>query len=329
MNSKDSKSPMNFPWNGAWIETFLPNMELPNFLPLNALAVFQQRNSKACAAASAAAFEGVQAITRQQLKLIEQAFACTTEGINVLASGDASELKTAKQAELAKKAYQQAVTNTRELRDLVLHANMQALDFLHERFAESMDEIKAFANDKIRTAKISKQPELVSRTYKSAATDAWQLYGQAQNAGSQAWGSLYKRLVEGVSEMNAQGSFSAPEARTEVPSDALQEIYKRSAADTQKLCDLMKKANTTALDLLQKRFAAAMDETAPHLSAKRSTAQIKKQHGLIKGTFERAASNTRNTFEALQRANAEALEVLSTQLAESMNAAKRHDQEAA
>jgi phasin family protein len=325
MSIKESNKPINFPWNAALIGTFPPNMELPNFLPINALAVFLQRNSQACAAASAAAFEGAQAITRQQLKLIQQIFARTTEGINLLASGDASELMTAKQAELAKKAYQQAVTNTRDLRDLALRTNMQALDFLHGRFAESMDEIRAFANDKIRAAKISKQPELTNRTYKSAATDAWQRYSQAQNAGLQAWESLYKRLEEGVSEMNAQGGFSAPEARAEEPTDALKEVHKRSAADTQKLCDLMRKSNTTALELLQKRFAEAMKETAPHLSA----AQIKRQEGLIKETFERAASDTRNMFEALQRANAEALEVLRGQLAQSMNAARGHGQKAA
>jgi phasin family protein len=206
VNRKDSASAMSFPWNAAMIGTFLPNVELPNLLPMNALAVFQQRNNEACAAASAAAFEGVQAITRQQLKLIQQAFAFTSEGINLLASGDALEVKTAKQAELAKKAYQQAVTNARELRDLALHANMQALDFLRRRFAESMDEIKALANDQIRTAKISKRPDLVSRAYETAATDAWQLYSQAQNAGARAWESLDKRLVEGVSEMTAEPS---------------------------------------------------------------------------------------------------------------------------
>jgi hypothetical protein len=125
--------------------------------------------------------------------------------------------------------------------------------------------------------------------------------------------------------MNAQGGFSAPEARAEEPSDALKESYKRAAADTQKLCDLVREANTIALDLFQKRFAAAMNETAPHLSA----AQIKKQEGLIKETFEGAASGTRNMVEVLQRANAEALEVLRGQLAESMNAARGHGQKAA
>ena len=56
--------------------------------------------------------------------------------------------QAAKQAELLKHAYERAVGNLRELGDLISKSNGEAIEVLNQRFAESMDEVKALADQK-------------------------------------------------------------------------------------------------------------------------------------------------------------------------------------
>jgi phasin family protein len=53
--------------------------------------------------------------------------------------------KAAKQAEMLKLAYERAVTNMQELRDLIQQSNAEALALINQRFVEAMDEVKALA----------------------------------------------------------------------------------------------------------------------------------------------------------------------------------------
>jgi phasin family protein len=50
--------------------------------------------------------------------------------------------RAAKQAELLKNAYENAVSNTRELGDLIQKANAEAMGKLNHRFSEAMTEMK-------------------------------------------------------------------------------------------------------------------------------------------------------------------------------------------
>ena len=50
--------------------------------------------------------------------------------------------RAARQAELLKEAYENAVTNTRELGDLIQKSNAEAMGKLNHRFSEAMTEMK-------------------------------------------------------------------------------------------------------------------------------------------------------------------------------------------
>ena len=50
---------------------------------------------------------------------------------------------SAKQADLLKRTYERAVSNTRELSDLIQRSNGEALDLLNKRFTEAVDEVKS------------------------------------------------------------------------------------------------------------------------------------------------------------------------------------------
>ena len=50
--------------------------------------------------------------------------------------------KATKQTEMLKLAYEKAVANTKELADMIQHANGEALSLLNKRFVEAMEEAK-------------------------------------------------------------------------------------------------------------------------------------------------------------------------------------------
>jgi phasin family protein len=65
--------------------------------------------------------------------------------VTTLATAQTPQAKAARQAELIKRAYEHAVANMTELRDLIQRSNEEAMQLLNKRFAEAMDEVKAMA----------------------------------------------------------------------------------------------------------------------------------------------------------------------------------------
>jgi phasin family protein len=56
---------------------------------------------------------------------------------------DTPATRAAKQTDLLKQAYENAVANTRELGDLIQKSNAEAMQKLNTRFSEAMSEMKA------------------------------------------------------------------------------------------------------------------------------------------------------------------------------------------
>ena len=66
-----------------------------------------------------------------------------TDNLRAMASVESPSEKASKQTELLKQAFERAASNTRELADMIQHANQEALALLNKRFAEAMDEAKS------------------------------------------------------------------------------------------------------------------------------------------------------------------------------------------
>ncbi len=106
------------------------------------LIAAHKRNLEAITAANKVALEGAQAVARRHLEILQQTSAEMAETIRALSAAEAPQVKAAKQADLVKQAYEKAIANMRELRDLIANANGEAVDLLNRRFMESLDEIK-------------------------------------------------------------------------------------------------------------------------------------------------------------------------------------------
>jgi phasin family protein len=120
-------------------------MKLPAMPDMEAFIAANRRNIETFTAANRVAMEGAQAIARRNMEIMQQSMAELTDGMKALATAEGPQAKAAKQAEMLKQAYERAVANMQELRDLIQHSNAEALALINQRFVEAMDEVKALA----------------------------------------------------------------------------------------------------------------------------------------------------------------------------------------
>ncbi len=121
-------------------------MKLPLMPDMEAFVSANRRNMETFTAANRVALEGAQAVARRHMEIMQQSMGELTEAMRALATTETPQAKAARQADMLKQAYQRAVANMTELRDLIQQSNAEALRLLNQRFTEAMDEVKALAD---------------------------------------------------------------------------------------------------------------------------------------------------------------------------------------
>lgn len=121
-------------------------MKMPAMPDVEALLGAHRRNMETLSAANRVALEGAQAVARRHMEIMQQTMAEMSETLRSFSTTETPQVKAAKQAELLKKAYERAVSNTKELSDLIQKSNAEALGLLNHRFTEAMDEVKTLMN---------------------------------------------------------------------------------------------------------------------------------------------------------------------------------------
>ncbi|OYV25210.1 MAG: phasin [Acidocella sp. 20-63-7] len=102
-----------------------------------------KRNLEALSEANRVALEGAQAIARRHMEIMQSTMTGLTATLKDLSGTETPAARASKQADLLKQAYENAVSNTRELGDLIQKSNSEAMSKLNTRFAEAMTEMKA------------------------------------------------------------------------------------------------------------------------------------------------------------------------------------------
>ncbi|WP_338664281.1 TIGR01841 family phasin [Pararoseomonas sp. SCSIO 73927] len=124
----------------------LSEMRLP-MMDVQALADAQRRNLEALSAANRVALEGAQAVARRHMEILQQSMAEMTDAVRGATTGTPQD-QAAKQAEMLKSSYEKAVTNMKELADLIQKSNSEALTVLNRRFSDAMDEVRGLVAKK-------------------------------------------------------------------------------------------------------------------------------------------------------------------------------------
>ncbi len=117
-------------------------MKVPAMPDMEAVLATHKRNLEALAEANRLALEGAQAVARRHYEIMQTTMASMTESLKSLSVTEAPASRAARQADLLKLAYENAVSNTRELGDLIQKSNAEAMQKLNGRFSEAMTEIK-------------------------------------------------------------------------------------------------------------------------------------------------------------------------------------------
>ncbi len=118
------------------------DMKVPAMPDMEAVLAAHKRNLEALSEANRVALEGAQAVARRHMEIMQSTMSGLTETLKGISASDTPAARAAKQADMLKHAYENAVSNTRELGDLIQKSNTEALQKLNHRFSEAMSEMK-------------------------------------------------------------------------------------------------------------------------------------------------------------------------------------------
>jgi phasin family protein len=121
-------------------EKLFESMKVPG-VDWQAILESQSKNIAALAEANRRAAQGVEAMTRRQLELVQQAMADAVLAARQSMPSDPREAM-ARQTEVAKAAFEKAVGNMREMADMMQKSNREAFDAVSQRVSAGLTEIK-------------------------------------------------------------------------------------------------------------------------------------------------------------------------------------------
>jgi phasin family protein len=131
-----------------WVSDFsksFTNGKTPS-VDFEGLLAAHRKNFEAFSSANQLAFDGVKAVAQRQAELAREAVEDFSKLAKELSAPASVEEKLVKQAEIAKSAFEQALSTMREMNDTLVKSNAQAIDVVSKRVSDSFDEVKtAFA----------------------------------------------------------------------------------------------------------------------------------------------------------------------------------------
>ena len=129
------------------ITKVMGDMKLPG-VDLEALMASQRKNIEALTAANKLAFEGFQAVATRQTEILRQTMEELQKMMTEVMSASSPEDRVAKQADMAKAAFEKALSNMKEVAEMVTKSNTEATTVISNRISDSLEELKAMAEKK-------------------------------------------------------------------------------------------------------------------------------------------------------------------------------------
>ena len=129
------------------ITKMMADFKVPG-VDMDAMLQSQRKNIEALTAANQLAMDGVQAVARRQMEVLRQTMEEASASMKDMMAAGTPEQSVAKQAELVKTAFEHALTNMKEMTEMIAKSNYDAAEVLSKRISASLDEIKASAAKK-------------------------------------------------------------------------------------------------------------------------------------------------------------------------------------
>ena len=119
----------------------LAKLKVPG-IDMDALVASQRDDLEALTRANRAVMEGTQAVAQLQVKILKETMEEISNVANELTKAGSPQELAARQTDLAKQAFQTAVSHMRELAELMSKASKEATDVIVERVPDHLNDIK-------------------------------------------------------------------------------------------------------------------------------------------------------------------------------------------
>ncbi|MBI3446539.1 MAG: phasin family protein [Magnetospirillum sp.] len=123
------------------VSKYLGDFKVPG-VDVETIVANQRKNIDALTQANKLAFEGLQNVVKRQVEILRQTMDEVAQVSKDFAEPGNPQDKAAKQAEFAKDAFERALSNARELAEMITKANSEAFELLNKRFTQSFDEAR-------------------------------------------------------------------------------------------------------------------------------------------------------------------------------------------
>jgi phasin family protein len=139
--ANDNKGPFSgFDFSKFDMQKVFTDFKIPG-VDMQELLAAQQKNIAALTQANQHAVEGLQALARRQSEILQQAMKSAADAAKMAVGAGGPKEAAAKQAELAKAAFEHAVSNMREMAEMVGKSSEQAFSVISKRVSEGLDEM--------------------------------------------------------------------------------------------------------------------------------------------------------------------------------------------
>lgn len=124
------------------ITKMMADFKMP-MLDMQQIMTISRKNIEAMTAANQLAVEGMQAVMKRQAEIVQSSLKEANTLVSEMTAAGTPEDKIVRQVELVKNAYENAISNTKELAEIAAKSNGEAIEVISERVSDSLDEIKA------------------------------------------------------------------------------------------------------------------------------------------------------------------------------------------
>nr|CAE11935.1 unnamed protein product [Magnetospirillum gryphiswaldense] len=123
------------------ISKYMGDFKVPG-VDVETLVGSQRKNIEALTQANKLAYDGLQAVLKRQVEILRQTMDEVAVVSKDIAEPGNPQDKAAKQAELAKEAFERSLSNMRELAEMIAKANNEAFELLNRRFTQNLDKMR-------------------------------------------------------------------------------------------------------------------------------------------------------------------------------------------
>jgi phasin family protein len=133
------------------LSNMLKQYRLPG-VDVDSIVASQKKNLEALTSANRVAIEGMQAVVKRQAEILQETMNEASKAVDALSKAGSPPDVAAKQAELTKDAFERALSNMKELAEMVAKSNQDATSTINSRISASLDEMKEVALKMKQTA---------------------------------------------------------------------------------------------------------------------------------------------------------------------------------